>query len=172
MQRSEGESLSQRCDIRTKRCIRVVGVMLVAAGLTGCWQGSDGRASRVTVTGSVSCDGRPVEGARVVLYPLAEGLPAAHGTTDSAGSFRLTTYDPGDGAVPGSYVALVTKTQSENEMSPEEGDAYFARTGTPPPFPTVRNLLPARYGDHESSGLVCEVVAGQKNDLKLTLSAD
>jgi hypothetical protein len=145
----------------------------LAAGLvvvaTGCWFQGDGRQPRVRVTGSVVCDGKPVDGARVIFYPLAEGLPAAHGGTDAAGRFQLTTFDPQDGAAPGAYVAMVTKTEAEGELTYEEGEAYFQRTGKPPPFPEVKNLLPAKYGSHETSDLRCEVVADRTNEFPLQL---
>jgi len=142
------------------------GLVVVA---TGCWFQGDGRQPRVRVTGSVVCDGKPVDGARVIFYPAAEGLPAAHGDTDAAGRFQLTTFDPQDGAVPGAYVAMVTKTEAEGELTYEEGEAYFQRTGKPPPFPEVKNLLPEKYASHETSDLRCEVVADRTNEFPLQL---
>lgn len=142
------------------------GLVVVA---TGCWFQGDGRQPRVPVTGSVVCEGMPVAGARVIFYPLAEGLPAAHGDTDAAGRFQLTTFDPQDGAVPGAYVALVTKTETEGELTYEEGEAYFQRTGKPPPFPQVKNLLPAKYGSYDTSDLRCEVVPERTNEFPLQL---
>ena len=151
----------------------VIHLSLWLAGLavvaTGCGFQGDGRQPRVRVAGSVVCDGKPVDGARVIFYPVAEGLPAAHADTDAAGRFQLTTFDPQDGAVPGAYVAMVTKTETEGELTYEEGEAYFQRTGKPPPFPEVKNLLPAKYGSHETSDLRCEVVPDRTNEVPLQL---
>ena len=167
MRWNDGFGASRRTLVGTHQ--RGTAVVIGMIWLAGCCGPADVRQRRVAVTGSVTCDGQPVESARVIFYPLAEGLPASHGTADSTGRFRLTTFDPQDGAVPGTYVAMVTKTETEGELTYEEGEAYFQRTGKPPPFPEVKNLLPAKYGSHETSDLRCEVVPDRTNEVPLQL---
>ena len=65
----------------------------------------------VAVTGQILVNGEPVGGASVTFTPDGEGLRSAHAVTDSAGGFELTTFDKGDGAVPGDYLVAISKAQ-------------------------------------------------------------
>jgi hypothetical protein len=62
----------------------------------------------VPVRGSVTLDGRPVEGAMVLFLPESEKAGRqASGLTGADGSFSLTTSRNGDGAFPGNYKVVV-----------------------------------------------------------------
>jgi len=79
--------------------------------LTGCGGG------HVPVTGVVTVDGKPVEGA-TVTFITEDGKQSASGQTDSSGNFSLS--DSGKpGARPGSYKVIVTKTKGA--AMPTEG---------------------------------------------------
>ena len=52
------------------------------------------------VTGEVTYNGQPVDGANVVF--TLDG-PLASGVTDAAGKFTLRTFEDGDGAVAGTH---------------------------------------------------------------------
>ena len=62
------------------------------------------------VSGKVTYQGQPPVGAQVVLYPVnnvgAAGV-APTGIVLDDGSFKITAYDPNDGAPQGDYVATV-----------------------------------------------------------------
>jgi hypothetical protein len=115
----------------------------------------------VAVKGVVTLDGKPVPGATVLFVPEAggDGRPAS-GLSDDAGQFRLTTYRPGDGAVPGTYRVVVTKTEGMS-TPPDPDHASKARfldhrkrsEGRRHRKPT----LPAVYGDPETTTLRCTV---------------
>ncbi len=77
----------------------LAGVLALAA--TGCGSGL------VTVTGKVTLDGQPVEGAVVVFQGENGGGNPAAGQTDSEGVFQLGTFRSGDGAFPGEYKVLI-----------------------------------------------------------------
>src|SRR5205823_4984131 len=86
----------------------VLAFALLGIG-TGC------RQARKTykVEGLVTLDGKPLAGATVSFLPEAQdGQPAA-GLTGRDGVFRLQTFYPGDGALPGSYKIVVTKSDDE-----------------------------------------------------------
>jgi hypothetical protein len=75
--------------------------LALAALTTGC----QGRPSKVE--GIVTLDGKPVEGATVTFFPVdGSGRPAS-AVTGSDGVFRLTTFNTGDGALPGTYKVTV-----------------------------------------------------------------
>ena len=70
-----------------RRMLFVAAWLLVAAGCSG----PKGPA-RVTVTGTVTLDGKAVEGANVIFHPL-EGTDAlaSQAFTDSVGRFEMAT---------------------------------------------------------------------------------
>jgi hypothetical protein len=101
------------------------------------------------VHGQVHVDGRPAEGAHVVLVPVDARDPLAprpSGIAAADGSFALRTYDAAtrttqDGAPPGQYVATVLwPPPSSPEQVPAGGDVFPDR-------------LQGRYGDPATSSL-------------------
>ena len=89
------------------------------AGLLVCVGCGEKPASgTVPVTGLVMLDDKPVAGATVSFSPDAKGGRAAVGTTDASGRYTLTTKKPGDGAMPGAYTVMITKT-AEAQRVPE-----------------------------------------------------
>jgi hypothetical protein len=147
-----------------------IAVAVVVSGCTGGTDDAD-RADRVPATATVTYNGEPVEGATVTFSPQTSGNPPAYGTTDESGQVELTTYDHGDGAVPGKYNVAISKTDrpaagpemSEEEMEEEMADA---ETSAAPPA----DLLPAKYKDAASSGLTAEVTEGGDNSFTFALT--
>jgi hypothetical protein len=111
----------------------------------------------VEVTGTVTYQGAPVEGARVMFHSEA-GRPAT-GTTDAEGRFELMTFEPRDGAIPGQHKVTVTKRVEVDD--PNQPDS---------PYKMVREMLPARYGNPERSGLTASVEPGGDNDFRFELT--
>ncbi|MGD9127615.1 MAG: hypothetical protein PVH19_09575 [Planctomycetia bacterium] len=72
------------------------------ATLTGC---GDGRPDRVPVSGQVLIDGKPLTYGTVRVIP--QNARAATGTIQPDGSFKLTTFEDGDGVVPGEHVMVI-----------------------------------------------------------------
>ncbi|MBA63776.1 MAG: hypothetical protein CMJ76_15585 [Planctomycetaceae bacterium] len=110
-----------------------VGVMITIAGC--------GASNPLTtpITGTVTYDGEPLEGATVTLTPEAgsSGSRSASGTTDASGNFTLTTvFTDGQnspGAVGGSYTVRVSKheitestDQDQSNFDENEGDPSAA----------------------------------------------
>src|SRR5262245_38938119 len=96
------------CNFKTARPVSLVaGLILLSALGAGC----GGKYTPVPVSGVVTLDGAPVEGATVLFYAVGDekdGRPA-HGTTNKAGEFRLSTLGKEDGALPRRYKVVVTK---------------------------------------------------------------
>jgi hypothetical protein len=82
--------------------------LLLGLVLTGC----GGKYKPVPVEGIVTLDDQPVPGATVLFLPDSEGGRSASAMTDGEGNFQLTTYQEGDGALPGKYRIMVTKTEA------------------------------------------------------------
>lgn len=123
--------------------------MLVVA--VGC--GGSDQLETATVTGTVTLDGKPVQGGHVSFIP--QRGRAGNGLIDTSGSFALTTYSPGDGATVGPHKVAVFVTDGK----PSGGD-----------IDTV-SLAPVRYQSAETSGLTAEVKAGEANHVNLELKS-
>jgi hypothetical protein len=147
---------------------RVWWLMLVVPVVAGCGGGP------VAVRGRVLLDNVPVAGATVLLVPAKGGHPA-QGFTDANGVFRLTTFKPDDGAFPGQYKVVVTKTEAiPPPPAAEPGNAESVnehykglkatRTKKKPPLPAV-------YGDETRTPLRCTVPPDGDLDLPLQSNA-
>jgi hypothetical protein len=97
------------------------------------------------VSGTVHYEGRPAEGATVILDPLGGAAERAKptGTVAADGSFTVSTHPHGDGAPAGEYAVLVTwfpadarQTDNPKNKLPEK---YADPVKTPLPRVTVRD---------------------------------
>jgi hypothetical protein len=96
------------------------------------------------VTGKVTYRGQPVTSGMVMLSPVDSGH-AATGNLEKDGSFRLTTFQKDDGAVPGEYHVAIQVFPAEGAGLP---GAEFG--GKAPP-------IPQKYASAMSSGLTAEI---------------
>jgi hypothetical protein len=127
------------------------------------------RPETAPVTGTVTYNGSPVEGATVTFATSSREGRGAVGRTDQAGKFTLMTFAPGDGAIPGTYQVTISKTTTEGGVTEEEANEYLAR-GETPPAPTVKHELPEKYSSPQASGLTAEVKPGEENDFTFDLT--
>jgi hypothetical protein len=137
----------------------------LAPGVAGC-----GGGGKVQVTGVVTLDSRPVEGAMVTFIPVAKDRgQIAHGTTDKDGVFRLSTSKPNDGAFPGEYKVTVVYAEGA-EPPPAKGvkEAFqgFQKAQRQKRKPPKYNI-PARYGDPARTDLRQNVPADGQVTLAL-----
>lgn len=87
-------------------CIRF---LVLVAALAACSACSDGKPALVPVSGKLLVGGQPAENALLIFHPSATTADTVRPTARVAadGSFKVTTFEPGDGAVAGSYVVTV-----------------------------------------------------------------
>jgi hypothetical protein len=89
-----------------------IGIFCAALALQGC--GGDGidRVPVVEAAGKVYVDDQPYGPATLTLRPVTKGQddkrPPLGGLVETDGSFKLTTYEPGDGAPPGEYTVSLS----------------------------------------------------------------
>jgi hypothetical protein len=92
---------------------RTAFTTLVLSLLAGC--GGNDRPALVEVTGTVMLDGKPLEGAQVVLKPLKVDDPKfqrpARSMTDADGKFSPNAYGDAKGVPPGKYGIGVSKRE-------------------------------------------------------------
>lgn len=73
-------------------------------GLAGCGGGLE-RLPTASVTGTVTCNGKPVDSIIVLFEPLGSGEAGKQGyaVADADGNFTVSTYGNNDGAVIGKH---------------------------------------------------------------------
>ncbi len=124
---------------------------LLVCLLAGC---SDPRPKTAVVQGTVTYKGKPVPNGTVNFVP-AEG-PAATGEIRSDGSYRLTTFRQGDGAILGMHKVVIVAMQDQS------GQAVEAYTPLPPP------IVPLKYTSLATTDLKAEV-KDQENTINFDL---
>src|SRR5258708_5235562 len=103
--------------MRHRSVLLVLCMAVLVAVVGGCGGAKPPALNTVPVTGTVTHNGQPLEGATVTFYP-AESMSgkSAGGTTDNAGKFTLKTLVGGttmaDGAMAGEYNVTVAKDAS------------------------------------------------------------
>lgn len=133
-------------------------VVGVSTWFAGCGGGPGDAPETVAAKGTVTVDGKPMPGLSVAFIPASGKL--ATGETDDQGNFALTTNQPGDGAVVGSYSVAINQIQEVSEAMPGM-DGY--KKPAPPPFAR-------KYTDAKTSELTATVDADpSKNDFKFDL---
>ena len=120
-----------------------------ALALAGCSSG------RYPVTGMVTYDdGSPVTAGTLIAETTTNGkVVAVQANIESDGTFRCGGAAPGDGALPGSYRALIT--------APTISDAEQALGKRP--------ALEGKYARYETSGITFDVKPG-KNEISIKVS--
>lgn len=135
-------------------------VLVGSVWLAGC--GSN-RPTTAPVQGKITCGGQPVPEGVVTFYP-EQGRPAT-GRIQPDGTYRLTTFEPDDGALIGKHkvtIEAVRFPQAGPQPKSMEEEIRMAmekkspRSGPPQP----QWLVPPRYAKRETTPLVFEVRPG------------
>lgn len=134
----------------------------LASVCLGCRSGNYPKT--VKVEGTVTLEGKPLADATVVFFPAVGQRPAT-GSTDSIGRFQLSTFQQGDGAVPGEHmVAVVPK-----DPPSMPGQAFASPGSSNLPDEPYVEPFPARYNRPNTSGLTATVAADGKNEFNFEL---
>lgn len=122
-------------------------VLLAMAGFAGC--GSDPAATYPVSGKVVFDDGKPFTAGGVVMFEsITVGDPpmyTAAGAIAADGTFRISTFQEGDGAVAGEHRALVRAKRDADD---------FGKLGVPQPSIAV---IAPRFENYDTSGLVYTV---------------
>lgn len=148
------------------RIVIIIAAMAVST-LAGCSRESF--PETYPVTGVVTYQGKPVDGATVNLVPMSANGRSAAGITDPEGKFSVTSYFSPEhspsGALPGDYAVTISKLlvlEIPKGMTAWEEQAWS--TKNPAKF-----LLPKSYINPETSGFKATVGNGPPEPLKLDL---
>jgi hypothetical protein len=118
----------------------LVGAISLSFALTGCGSGVI-RPPLGKVSGKVTYNGNPVTSGSVIFTPVKgdSGGHIATGQIQSDGSYSLTTFDTGDGALLGQHVVTV---EAREKMTSPPMDKQGRINYTPPKL-----TVPAKFGD-------------------------
>jgi hypothetical protein len=128
--------------------VRTAGRALLAAGLAclllaGC---GESRLPTAPVQGKVLYNGKPLEFGAVRFQP--ELGPPASGFIQPDGTFELSTYKKGDGAIIGQHQVAITCFESQRPGFSGGADEEM---------PLGKSLIPQKYTQYYSSQLTREV---------------
>jgi hypothetical protein len=129
-----------------KRATRFIALALLVSVpfLSGCG------AKPVKVTGTVTLNGQPVEGATVQFVPVNDGGRPAVGTTGADGGFSLTTIENHDGAMPGEYKVVITynpPVETAPAQNTEQGMKQATQAQSQAKRGKPKYVIPAAYTD-------------------------
>ena len=125
---------------------------LAALGACGCG-GKDARAPVYPAAGMVTVNGRPAEGAQVVLFPTEEALRATGRRPPTAvagpeGRFDFGSTRPARGPPAGEYQVTIVWPEDPKTADPNN-----------PETPPARDRLNSRYAAPAGSGLTATIDA-------------
>jgi hypothetical protein len=163
-----------------------LSAIAVACGSFLVLSGCGGSEKLIAVSGNVTLDGKPVEGA-TVSFVSEDGKSTYSGASDASGNFSLQTGDK-VGAVTGSYKVLVTKSpykptaeapDPKGMQKMEEKDKSGPKMPTPgmpmpgkggATTPGAKSDLPGIYGSAMTTPLTAKVPSD--GPVKLELKSD
>lgn len=137
-----------------RRLVLLLGFPIVClAALPGC-EGSSMKTA--PVTGRITFNGKPVPQGVVLFVPLSPG-PTATGEIHTDGTYSLTTFRNGDGAVLGTHKVVVDAKED------------FPPGPISPRSPTPFAVVPDKYLSHATTDLTADVQHGENSlDFNLT----
>lgn len=128
-----------------RRLPTLAATFALLALVSGCGESGPERVPVFPTEGKVIWNGQPVPGALVVLHP-SDGKPvSARAQTGKDGSFKISTYDTGDGAPLGDYVITV----EWRKLIQKDGE-----------FKAGPNVLPPKYSQRNTSDLKVHIAEG------------
>lgn len=147
--------------------VKVVLTIGVLALIAGCAPTGPDRPKTYPVTGTVTYKGEPVADANL-NFQHVDGSAYSLAKTDASGKYELTTFEAGDGAVPGEYKVSISKFEAVASTGTENEDEYTPPEDAGDPAPS-KSLLPDKYRDPEASGLTATITEGPNSfDFELT----
>jgi len=167
-----------------KHIVLTLVLCLTLVGSFGCKKG--GLKGLVQLSGTVTLDGEPVEGATVMFAPETkdENSRSATAVTQADGSFVAMTLQPGDGVFPGTYkisVSKMTEARSAAEVLGKKSATSVEDKGNEETMSDaeaaqmsylkdeVEELMPAQYISPFTSGLSVTVDKSGVKDFKIEL---
>lgn len=147
-----------------KNIAATIPLLLAACVFVGCNDANSDHPATYPTSVKITMDGEPVEGATVTLDSVdPENDYSPYGRTDSNGVAELSTFDSGDGVVPGEYYVAVRKIESITEPDPAEEDPDGVKVVE------ERHIVPRKYQVFDN-GLEITVRESGSNDFEFDVA--
>jgi hypothetical protein len=158
--------------MRKLEIVFVVALLLVASvGATGCNSGKRRSVKTVSVSGTVTLDGQPLEGVEVCFEA---GTHIGSGVTRADGKYDLVAgAEPGPNQIYFKPVAATGGPDMGEGMDAGQFEAMAAGGGAPPPGVKLDTgpKLPERYTDPAKSNVKFDVPAEGAENVDFRLSS-
>ncbi|MGP0063681.1 MAG: hypothetical protein ACLQGP_08810 [Isosphaeraceae bacterium] len=140
-----------------------VGGLGLVCSVGGC-TGDPNLPKLGKVHGKVTYNGKPLDGGHIVFTPAGgkggESGQNATGEIDSNGTYDMTTFNTGDGAILGQHVVTVL-SREKVEMPKPDANSHIK-------YELPKSLTPSKYATADKSPLRCTVVPeGTTFDIEL-----
>ena len=153
----------------------MVVLLFFAVNFTGC---TPAGVQVVQVKGRMTHNGQPLDGASVTFSPTTHEGREASGLTNANGEFVVLTQGATkSGCMPGSYRVSVTKNIAVDRHGNPLVFVVSDDPHAPPPAglesgerPTMKSVIPEKYGNAETSGLTAEVTKKGPNSFVFELT--
>ncbi|MFN3149471.1 hypothetical protein [Bremerella sp.] len=137
-------------------CTAVVCLLAI-----GCEPGSSNPPTS-PVTGKVTYKGDAVEGAKIKFVPVDPEGKVANGESSADGTYTMSTFETGDGAMAGKYKVSVRKLVSVEQGVQQDGEHKGE------PAYVNKDMLPKKYISDANTPLEFEVTTGDNTyDIQL-----
>src|SRR5262245_24227687 len=137
--------------MRSSMATRVAFLIYVVL-VAGC-----GSQTTSPVEGVVLMDGKPVVGASIQFVPQGKGRDAT-GETDKSGQFVMSTYQPRDGVLPGSYKVVISPpTGTADTARYASAEEAMAATSKQAAKKDATGSFPQKYARADQTPLLQEV---------------
>ncbi len=115
------------------------------------------------VQGVVTLDGEPLSAGSIQFWPDV-GRPSRSSINED-GTYELTTFDAGDGALVGNHVVTIKSTrltEADPEISSTQEEIEYYREKRPTPIRAAKVvwIIPEKYSERRSTPLTAKVVEG------------
>jgi hypothetical protein len=126
--------------------------MLLIAAVAGC-----GGAQMSPVGGVVLLDGKPLAGASIQFIAQGKGHDAT-GETDKAGHFTMSTFNPRDGMLPGSYKVVISRPLGTADTTQHgSADDAMSAAAKAPAKKEAGSAFPQKYARPDQTPLTQDV---------------
>jgi hypothetical protein len=123
--------MNRTTGIKLGRGAVAVGLALLAI----TWSGCEARPPTGKVSGKVSLQGQPVTGGSVTFVPIAQGGTTAGrpaiGPIQPDGTFTLSTYAQGDGAIIGRHRVMFSAPTGKHEEAGKHDEGQASAPADP-----------------------------------------
>lgn len=140
-----------------------INAAVVCLFLMGC-SGGPQNPPTSAVTGKVTYKGEAVEGAAIKLVPSDPEGKVATGVSEADGTYALSTFETGDGAMAGKYKVTVRKLVSVQQGVQKDGE------NAGEPAYVNKDMLPKKYISGDNTPLEFDVTASGANTFDIDLT--